>query len=165
MPHNTPLSGPNAASEQNSYCTFRLGELWIGIDVRRVQEVLRHDRMTVVPLAPPGVRGLINLRGQIVTALDLRSRLGLPTATDLAASVVVRVGEETFSLLMDEVGEVVRPPAEDYEPVPAGVPKRVREVVLGTFKLSDKLLLLLDLDRAVKLDHRADPAVPGTRSA
>jgi chemotaxis signal transduction protein len=66
---------------------------------------------------------------------------------------------------MDEVGEVVRPPAEDYEPVPAGVPKRVREVVLGTFKLSDKLLLLLDLDRAVKLDHRADPAVPGTRSA
>ena len=94
-------------SEQGRYCTFRLGDLLIGIDVRRVQEVLRHDHMTPVPLAPPEVRGLINLRGQIVTSVDLRQQLGLATDRDLAASVVIRAGDEIFSLLVEEVGDVV----------------------------------------------------------
>jgi purine-binding chemotaxis protein CheW len=153
-------------SEQGRYCTFRLGDLLIGIDVRRVQEVLRHDHMTPVPLAPPEVRGLINLRGQIVTSVDLRQQLGLATDRDLAASVVIRAGDEIFSLLVEEVGDVVSPSHDDYEPVPAGVPARVRQVVVGTFKLSGKLLLVLDLDRvAARLEQRTEPAAPLRRSA
>jgi purine-binding chemotaxis protein CheW len=160
------MPGDEKYAAQSGYCTFRLGDLLIGIDIRQVQEVLKHDKMTPVPLAPPEIRGLINLRGQIVTAVDLRRQLGLPVENDLVATVVVRAGEETFSLLVDEVGDVVTPPAGDYEPVPAGVPERVREVVAGTFKLCDKLLLLLDLERvAARLEHRTDPAPPMRRSA
>jgi purine-binding chemotaxis protein CheW len=144
---------------QNRYCTFRLGDLLVGIDVRRVQEVLKHDHMTPVPLAPVEVRGLINLRGQIVTAVDLRPQLGLPCTAELAASVVIRSGEEIFSLLVEEVGDVVAPSQEDYEPVPAGVPARVRQVVVGTFKLSGKLLLVLDLDRVAARLDRGDGSV------
>jgi purine-binding chemotaxis protein CheW len=151
---------------QNRYCTFRLGDLIIGIDVRRVQEVLKHDHMTPVPLAPPEVRGLINLRGQIVTAVDLRQQLGLASGGELAASVVIRAGDEIFSLLVDEVGDVVTPSQDDYEAVPAGVPARVRQVVVGTFKLAGKLLLVLDLDRvASRLEQRAEPSATLRRSA
>jgi purine-binding chemotaxis protein CheW len=154
MPHDED------AVDQALFCTFRLGDLLIGIDVRRVQEVLKHDQMTPVPLAPPEVRGLINLRGQIVTAVDLRLQLGLPAAGDLAASVVIRAGEETFSLLVDAVGDVVAPPEGDFEPVPAGVPKRVCQVVLGAFKLSGGLLLVLDVDRVVaRLEQRPEPSL------
>ena len=137
------------------YCTFRLGDIVIGIDVRKVQEVQKHDRMTPVPLSPPQVVGLINLRGQIVTAVDLRPQLGLPTGTELRASVVVRAAEEMISLLVQEVGDVVEPSPLDYEAVPATVPARVREVVTGTFKLEGMLLLVLDPDRVVA---RLDPA-------
>ena len=135
---------------RGQYCTFRLGELAIGIDVHMVQEVLQHDRMTPVPLAPAEVKGLINLRGQIVTAVDLRPQLGLATDAELSASVVVRAGNETVSLLVEEVGDVVNPSPDDFEPVPASVPARVREVVTGTFKLSGMLLLVLDPQAVVQ---------------
>jgi len=151
---------------QYRYCTFRLGDLVIGIDVRRVQEVLKHDQMTPVPLAPPEVRGLINLRGQIVTAVDLRGQLGLPSTTELAASVVIRAGEDVFSLLVDEVGDVVMPSQDDFEPVPTGVPARVRQVVVGTINLSGKLVLVLDLDRvAARLEQRSESSTSLRRSA
>jgi purine-binding chemotaxis protein CheW len=136
-------------AQHGQYCTFRLAGLAIGIDVRRVQEVLKHDQMTPVPLAPPEVRGLINLRGQIVTAIDLRHQLGLGVDGQLTASVVVRAGDEAVSLLVEEVGDVVEPSPDDYEPVPAAVPARVRDVVTGTFKLAGMLLLVLDPDRVI----------------
>lgn len=137
------------AAPGGQYCTFRLGGLTIGIDVRKVQEVIRHDRMTPVPLAPPELVGLINLRGEIVPALDLRRQLGLKADGDLAASVLVRTKGETVSLLVAEVGDVVEPSPLDYEPVPPTVPARVRELVSGTFKLEGMLLLVLDPDRVL----------------
>jgi purine-binding chemotaxis protein CheW len=157
MPHDDRLA------LQARYCTFRLVELLIGIDVAHVQEVLTHDHMTSVPLAPPEVRGLINLRGQIVTAVDLRGSFGLPPSKELPLIAVVRAGEETVSLLFDKVGDVVGPPPGDYEPVPAGVPALVRELVSGTYKLSGKLLLVLDLQRVAAWFERRDrrPAAPG----
>ncbi|MGC8628216.1 MAG: chemotaxis protein CheW [Acidimicrobiales bacterium] len=143
-------------TEMAQFCTFWLGGLLVGIDARQVQEVLRHDRMTEVPLAPPEVRGLINLRGQIVTAIDLRHQLGLEGREGLGASVVVKAGEEVVSLLVDEVGEVVSPALDDFEPVPEGVPVRVREIVGGTYKLPGKLLLVLDVHKlASHLEARA----------
>jgi purine-binding chemotaxis protein CheW len=140
---STPATGP----EQCQYCTFRLGDITIGIEVRKVQEVLKHDRMTPVPLAPPELVGLINLRGQIVTALDLRRQLGLPIDGDLGASVVVRAGDETVSILVQDIGDVVEPSPLAYEPVPSSVPSRVRDLMTGTFKLDGALLLVLDPEK------------------
>ena len=90
-------------------CTFFVGDYHFGVDVLQVQEVLRFHEMTAVPLAPPVVRGLINLRGQIVTALDLRHRLGLqPAAPHVEhANVIVRTHDGAVSLLVDEVGDVI----------------------------------------------------------
>jgi purine-binding chemotaxis protein CheW len=150
-------STEGGAPPGGQYCTFRLGELTIGIDVHKVQEVIRHDRMTPVPLAPPELVGLINLRGEIVPALDLRSQLGLPSEGDLAASVLVRTKGETVSLLVAEVGDVVEPSPLDYEPVPPTVPARVRELVTGTFKLEGMLLLVLDPDRVLAHFGSASP--------
>jgi purine-binding chemotaxis protein CheW len=129
------------------YCTFQLGHLAIGVEVQRVQEVIRHERITRVPLAPEEVKGLINLRGQIITAVDLRTRLGLAEDGDLRTIVVIRTGKDAIGLLVDEVGDVVAPSLDDYEPVPVAVPDRVRRLVTGAFKLEGRLLLVLDTER------------------
>ncbi|HTW07785.1 MAG TPA: chemotaxis protein CheW [Acidimicrobiales bacterium] len=151
------MSAEDKLSLHTRYCTFRLGNLLLGIDVGQVQEVLRHDQMTTVPLAPAEVRGLINLRGQIVTAVDLRRQFGLAPSTELSLSAVVRAGDETISLLVDDVGEVVETSPEDFEPVPVSVPARVRNLIAGTYKLAGKLLLVLDLQRVEPtLEQRED---------
>ena len=111
------------------------------------------------------MRGLINLRGQIVTAVDLRRQLGLAADGQLAASVVVRAGDEAVSFLVEEVGDVVEPSPGDFEPVPAAVPARVREVVTGTFKLAGMLLLVLDPDRVVARLEGSGPSRQARRSA
>jgi purine-binding chemotaxis protein CheW len=134
-------------------CTFVLDGQLCGVEVGRVQEVLGPQEMTRVPLAPPAVRGLINLRGQIVAAIDLRRRLGL---ADLPAdrppmNVVVRTGQEAMSLLVDEVGDVVEVEAEAFEPPPGPLQGAARELVSGAYKLPGRLLLLLDADKALCL--------------
>src|SRR4051812_36691478 len=103
------------------FCTFYLDGLLFGVEVERVQEVIRYQEMTPVPLAPAVVRGLINLRGQIVTAIDLRRRLELPEREGrqkLPINVVIRAGEEPISLLVDEIGEVVEEAENALEPAP-----------------------------------------------
>lgn len=132
-------------------CTFYLDGLFFGVDVRRVQEVLRFQRMTPVPLAPPVVRGLINLRGQIVTALDLRRRLDL---TDRPAdrqpmNIVVRSDEGPVSLLVDEIGEVVDVDDSAFEPPPETLQGPARQLIPGAYKLASRLLLILDTDRTI----------------
>ncbi len=132
-------------------CTFWLDGLFFGVDVAQVQEVLRYQEMTTVPRAPRAVRGLINLRGQIVTAVDLRCRLGLPDrpAEQLPMNVIVRSRGEVQSLLVDDIGDVID--TSDYllEPVPANLPAPVREALCGVMSLPDAILLVLDSDRAV----------------
>lgn len=128
------------------YCTFHVDHLLIGIEVWRVQEVVRLQQMTPVPLGPPEVEGLINLRGQIVTAIDVRRWLGLPPrgAGERAMNAVVRLGDEAVSLLVDHPGEVVSPPPGAFEPVPPTVSEQIRSRFVGTFTLADALLLVLD---------------------
>ncbi len=151
MPSDTPTPTASQAPSPDDmqYCTFRLGELTLGVDVLSVQEVIRHEMMTKVPLAPTQVKGLVNLRGQIITALDLREQLGLPMEGDLRAHVVIRDEDEASSLLVDEVGDVVSPNESDYEPIPSAVPERVRNVVTGAYKLDGRLLLVLDTHRVL----------------
>ena len=141
-------------AEEKQFCTFFLDGLFFGVGVQKVQEVIRFQEMTRVPQAPPVVGGLINLRGQIVTALDLRRRLGLREreAGQRPMNVVVRTDDGVVSLLVDEIGDVVEVDQESFEPPPETLRGVARELVLGVYKLKDRLLLLLDTERVVNLD-------------
>ena len=136
------------------YATFTLGNHLYGVAVERVQEVLRSQTCTPVPLAPSAVGGLLNLRGQVVTAVDLRERMGLPPRpeTQEPMNVVVRVGGEAVSLLVDVIGGVVRVTDDLFERPPDTLSGRQRELIRGAYKLEDRLLMALDVDRAVETD-------------
>jgi len=131
------------------FCTFSVADLYLAIDVLEVQEVIRYQEMTRVPTAPLVVRGLINLRGQIVTAIDLRRRLDLPPAPDdqRPMNVVIRTDDGAVSLLVDEIGDVLEFECQKLERPPATVPAAVRELVTGIIMLEDRLLLVFDTAR------------------
>jgi purine-binding chemotaxis protein CheW len=139
---------------ERQFCTFFLGDLFLGIEVLQVQEVIRAQAMTRVPLAARAVRGLINLRGQIVTAIDLRERLGLPPleAGREPMNVVVRTDEGAVSLLVDEIGDVMETEEATYEAPPETIAPAARELIHGVYKLADRLLLVLDTDKALALE-------------
>ncbi|HZZ77339.1 MAG TPA: chemotaxis protein CheW [Gemmataceae bacterium] len=136
------------------YCTFFVEGQYYGLDAVRVQEILCAQRMTPVPLAPPMVRGLINLRGQIVMALDLRHRLGMKErpAADVPVNVVLQASDGAVSLLVDEIGDVVEAPQGDFERPPETLSESVRDMILGTYQLADRLLMVLDADEVVRVD-------------
>lgn len=137
----------------SQYCTFRLDALTFGIDVVRVQEVIKCQPMTRVPRANSVVEGLINLRGQIITAIDLRRLLDLPPRPqeDEPTNVVVRTPEGELSLLVDEIGDVVEVDDTAFETPPETLHGVARELILGAYKLDDRLLLILDADKAVRV--------------
>ena len=140
-------------ADERLYCTFYLGPHYFGLDVLKVQEIIRVQAVTRVPLAPPVVRGLINLRGQIVTALDLRRRLELSErpADQLPINVVVHTDDGAVSLLVDEIGDVLEVPEKLFERPPETLRGTARELIRGAYKLQDRLLLILDTDRTVNL--------------
>jgi purine-binding chemotaxis protein CheW len=132
-------------------CTFSVDGLLLGVDVLRVQEVIRFQQLTRVPLAPPVVRGLINLRGQIVTAIDLRRRLGLPPrAVDhKPMNVIIRSDDGAVSLLVDEIGDVLELDPRDFDRPPETVPRVVCDLIQGIYKMPGGLLLVLDTEKVV----------------
>lgn len=138
-------------SKTQQLCTFFVHGRFFGVDVTRVQEVIRYQEMTRVPLASRVIRGLINLRGQIVTAIDMRARLHLTARTgdELPTNVVVRTDEGAVSLLVDEIGDVVEVESSCFEPLPATLDAVAREIIGGVYKLEDQLLLVLDTERTV----------------
>ncbi len=133
--------------------TFRVERLLCGIDVQHVQEVLNSQETTRVPHAPAIVVGLINLRGQIVTALDVRKRMGLPERDDAVhpMNVVIRTNEGPLSLLVDEIGEVIEVHPDQYEEAPAGLDSAQRELLQGIYKLEGQLLLMLEPERVAEI--------------
>jgi purine-binding chemotaxis protein CheW len=136
-------------SEQ--YVTFVIdGELY-GVPAHDVREVLRSQPLTRVPLAPEGVAGLVNVRGEVVLAVDPRPRLGLPPADAdrVPMMVVVHVAGEPVSLLVDEIGDVVSVTPEQYVPTPESLGPELRVVLPGTYTLADRLMLALAVDEAV----------------
>jgi purine-binding chemotaxis protein CheW len=141
-----------AASQANrQYATFYIDGFFFGIDVLHVQEVLRYQTMTRVPLAQEVIEGLINLRGQIVTAIDMRRRLGLKprAAGQTPMNTVVRTEEGAISLLVDEIGDVVEVAGEDFESPPDNLDAAARELLRGVYKLKDRLLLILDIEKTI----------------
>jgi purine-binding chemotaxis protein CheW len=140
-------------SESKQYATFHLNGLFLGVEVLKVQEVIRYQEMTRVPLAPTMIQGLINLRGQIVTAIDLRRRFEFPSMEEgrRPMNVVVKSDEGAVSLLVDEIGDVVEIEDEAYERPPETLKGATRELVTGVYKLKNQLLLVLDTERAINL--------------
>jgi purine-binding chemotaxis protein CheW len=145
--------------KNQQYTTFYLDGQFFGVEATKVQEIIRFQPMTRVPLAAREVAGLINLRGQIVTAIDLRERLHLAARVGerQPMNVVVRSAEGAVSLLVDEIGDVVEVNEDTFEPPPETVDEVARELVRGTYKLDDKLLLILDTERALAVGPSATP--------
>ena len=148
------MSTPTAA--RTVPATSQLATFWLdgdlfGVEVEHVQEVLRSQGITRVPLAPPAVAGLINLRGQVVTAIELRERLGRTPRPEgqEAVVIVVRLHGEAVSLLVDSIADVVDVNVRDFEAPPDTLDGAARELIRGAYKLSGQLLLALDVNRAV----------------
>lgn len=135
--------------EKQQYATFSLAGNYFGVRVEAVQEILRMQQMTPVPLAPSVVSGLINLRGQIVTAIDLRRRLEIRDREpgEVPVNVVVRSADGIMSLLVDEIGDVVEVSDETFEPPPETLSTQARSMVRGVHKLSQRLMHVLDTDK------------------
>jgi purine-binding chemotaxis protein CheW len=132
--------------------TFRLATEWFGIDVLRVQEVMNPLPRTEVPRAPGFVTGLINVRGLIVTAISLKTRLGFPDTVydrDSHMNVIVNTTEGPVCLQVDEIGDVVRTNALSFAERPPTVSTALREHIAGVLRLEDRLITLLDVDRLV----------------
>jgi purine-binding chemotaxis protein CheW len=148
-------------ADSHQYCTFYLDGHYFGLDVLKVQEIIRYQEMTRVPLAPPVVRGLINLRGQIVTALDLRRRLGLRDrpADQAPLNVVVQTNDGAISLLVDEIGDVLEVSEKLFERPPDTLSGTARELIRGAYKLPDRLLLILDTERTVQVAENSHQSV------
>lgn len=134
-------------------CTFHVAGLFLGLDVLSVQEVLRARELARVPLAPPTIDGLLNLRGQIVSAIDLRRRLGFPGREPDAVPMfmIVRTLDGQVALLVDTVGDVVEVAPDTFEAPPETVPAAVRTLITGVHKLPQRLLHILDPEQASSL--------------
>ena len=140
--------------------TFHVGKYLFGVDVALVQEIVRLQTITPVPLSGKDIAGLINLRGEVLTAIDLRARLGLPPADSGRdpINVVVRVDEEPVSLLVDEIGGVQEISAVPFEATPTTVDKHVRHLLLGAYTLPDRLLLSLDARKVLAMSGNRNAA-------
>ncbi|MEZ5379951.1 MAG: chemotaxis protein CheW [Acidimicrobiales bacterium] len=136
---------------QHRVCTFYVGEQIYGLDVHAVREILKTQATTPVPNATAALSGLINLRGEIVTSIDLRKRLELPPkeVDEATMSVVVSLADEVISLIVDRVGEVVELANVRLEPVPATVPAVIRDMALGVCRTPAGLVQLLDASKLV----------------
>ncbi len=152
--HEAEGAGASSRPEgSRQYATFRVADLFFGIDVTEVQEVLRYQEMTNVPLAPPVIEGLINLRGQIVTALDMRRRLSLePRQSDSKPmSMVVQSDDGPVSLLVDEIGDVLEVRPEQFESPPDNLHQAHRQFMEGVYKLDGRLLLVLNREKVLQV--------------
>ena len=135
------------------FCTFVLGDFYFGVDVTRVQEVFHYQDMTEIPLADPVIEGLINLRGQIIAAVDLRHLLEMEPRPEgmLPSHIVVRDAEGAVSFLVDEIGDELTVSDEVFEGTPETFEGAARELVHGAYKLDDQYLLVLDIDRVLSV--------------
>jgi purine-binding chemotaxis protein CheW len=135
----------------HDFVTIRVGEQWFGLPIGRVHDVFVPTAMTRVPMAPPDIVGLLNLRGRVVTALSMRACLGLPVHADdgEAMAVGLEYQGEAFGLLVDEVGEVMQLTDESHEANPVHLDARWAQVTRGIHRLADRLLLVLDIDAAL----------------
>lgn len=137
--------------DTEQFVTLTIEGQLFGVPVLSVQDVLAPQKITPIPLAAEGVAGALNLRGRIVTAIDVRRRLNLPPRgkDDECMYVVVELGNELYSLMIDSVGEVLSLPVDRYEKTPATLDDRWREVCAGVYRLEEELLVVLDVSNLI----------------
>ncbi|MBP9708180.1 MAG: chemotaxis protein CheW [Oligoflexales bacterium] len=154
--HSESMRDGKAASAASQFSTFYVANRLYGIDVTRVQEVVRPMPITPIPLAPEYVTGLINLRGQVATAIGLRELLGLKdTPPDSFMNVVCRIDGSLISLQVDEIGDVIEVMMKDFETTPQTVPGEIRRFMTGIYKTTSSLLSIIDIERIGKfLNHK-----------
>jgi len=148
------LPAKSEAGSNREFVTMFVDGQLFGIPVLQVQDVLGPQKITRVPLAPLEVAGSLNLRGRIVTAIDVRTRLGLPARgkEEKSMSVVADHAGEFYSLIVDQVGEVMTLSSSSYEKTPATMEACWRDISDGVYRLEDKLLLVLDVNKLLRLD-------------
>lgn len=152
-PNLQPLTPGQAMPDIEQICTFTLDGLFLGISVAEVHEVLLSQTLTTVPLAHPIVAGLINMRGQIVSAVDLRRVLRLPPRTDdlpPPVNVIVHTGHELMSLQVDEIGDVLEIESRLFTPPPDTAHPDTKHLFRGAYQLPRRLLLVFDAHRAIE---------------
>ncbi len=136
------------------YVTLTTGGQMFGLPIERVQDVFKPSRITPVPLAGAEIAGVLNLRGRIVTAIDMRRRLDLEVRDDGQApmAIGIELKGESFGLLVDAVGEVLKLPDDEREPNPINLDRKLARVSAGVFRLEGQLLVVLDIDRVLELN-------------
>ena len=139
------------------YVTVLLGGQLFGLPISRVQDVFMPERLTRVPLARPEIAGVLNLRGRIVTAIDMRCRLGLPKLNEKRPPMAVGIEckGESYGLLIDAVGEVLKLDDNAREPNPVNLDSRLAQISAGVHRLDGQLLVILDVERVLDMGHEA----------
>jgi purine-binding chemotaxis protein CheW len=155
-----PNQSADVLENITEYVSVYLGSQLFGLPIERVQDVFVPGSMTAVPLAGPEIAGLINLRGRIVTAIEMRRRLGLPDRERGAQpmAVGVELNGESYGLMIDSVGEVLKLPNDSREPAPVNLDARLARVSAGIHRLEDQLLVILDVERVLDLENVATAA-------
>lgn len=155
------MTDEHSGEVMNEYVTAMVGTQRFGLPILRVQDVFVPDRLTRVPLAPRDVAGLINLRGRIVTLIDLRQRLGFaaaPQSDEPLMAIGIEWRNESYGLLVDSVGEVLKLDDNRREANPVNLDSRLAELSVGIHRLEDHLVVLIDVDRVLGLAEKAKAA-------
>lgn len=142
-------------AEEREFVTVFIGGHMFGVAVSDIHDVFAPQAITPVPLSVPEVAGVLNLRGRIVTAIDARARLGLPPAQEVGKhrmAVGIEKGGESYGLVIDKVGEVLKLGSKDFESNPCNLDPRWRQVVAGVYRLPERLLIVLDIERMLDFD-------------
>ena len=135
------------------FVTVWIADQLFGLPIARVHDVFMVDRLTRVPLAPPEIAGILNLRGRVVTTIDMRRRLDLPAREEGRSNMAVGIEQrgESYGLLIDSVGEVLKIPAASRDPNPINLDPRWARVAAGVVQLDSRLMVVLDVDRVLEL--------------
>jgi purine-binding chemotaxis protein CheW len=151
------MNTENTQQNLTEYVTAMIGGQLFGLPIVRVQDVFIPERLTRVPLAPPEIAGVLNLRGRIVTLIDLRRRFGLGKAEDGVSSLAIGVESrvESYGLLIDSVGEVLKLDDAAREPNPINLDRRLAAVSAGIYRLDGQLLIVVDVDRVLDISANA----------
>ena len=142
-------------SDECKICTFYIDNYFFGLDVSRIQEVIRYQEMTRIPLSHETISGLINMRGQIVTAINMRKRLGFAAMPEdeKPLNIIVRTEDGAVSLLVDNIGDVIDINRDRFEALPENLKGELLNVLKEVCKLDDKLLLILDIEQVLHIEH------------
>lgn len=150
------MNEPNTNSESTQFSTFIVGGQMYGIDVKHVQEIVKPMPMTIVPKAPGSIRGLINLRGQVATAVGLRELFQLePLAGEEPMNVVCKFDDALVAIQVDHISEVVEVDQTTFSDTPGTVPVYIRELLSGVHKISGRILCILNIVKVLKEINQA----------